>query len=295
MDRTQNPSTRSRAILKARIPESHRERYAKYRADGHNAMNAYRYGAKREAPAPLEWHDGGSGEYGKCLYWAEFEMDGLTVRAEMYADDEMTLPDYLGKTTEAECFYWQGDVTYSGEGAGNRPSREARLLVYRDPHNGCREFVWFEAENTEESHYKGLRNIKYGKALARELAQKYVAQDMKMVKELYQMDRQYVGINSIVRIMDFGLGSMAVWGIDFDGDDYTYVDQCAREYASGAISPDQIDTAIQEGVNEAAIMAAKLDIIKKKLGRLDIGIQMHKVREALAQYDKKTGVNTTSR
>lgn len=142
--------------------------YRKHRAQGLSALQARNMLKPTQQTIRPELAK--FGQYGNTK--AKWEQDGYTVRAEI-------VDDY------SEMF-----------GIGRYVDRwEPGVITRRNP--GRHEYKYFLPEQTEEQHYKSLRAMHYGKALARELAHSYVRQDYKRA-ESYGQEWGYQGVEVTV-------------------------------------------------------------------------------------------------
>lgn len=101
-------------------------------------------------------------------------------------------------------------------------------------------YDWYVPMNTEASHYKALRDMKYGKSLAHELARSYVYRDMQSL-------RDYQSFVLFVRAFANGieLGCDSLGGIDIDISDPSYLADCVLENG-------MIDNVIEQATDAIA-------------------------------------------
>lgn len=184
------------------------EDYTKIRQqhDGMGAINAFRW-AKQKQEEKTREYDGSDIANGPVkLTRGKFS---IHISAEI---DESPDHSYLGEYSDT----WQ-------EGAIRNPESVYNHGVYK----------WWIPCNTEDGHYKSLRDMKYGKSLARELAHSYVLQDMKTMKDL----QSYI-VMVRVYVNGIELGSDVLGGVDIS-DDIDYLADTIDENG-------MIDNAIEE-------------------------------------------------
>jgi hypothetical protein len=103
---------------------------------------------------------------------------------------------------------------------------------------------WFIPCNSETSHFKALRDMKYGKSNARELARSYVIRDMKAARE-YQAFVLFV--RAYVNGIELGYDSLG--GIAIDPSDPSYLASCVLEH-------DMIGNAVSQAKDALADLCA---------------------------------------
>lgn len=152
------------------------------------------------------------------IWGEEIERDGFTLVFSIDYDDEPF--SYCGSFSDRPLN--DGSIK-NPEGWDRYGERNHHFLAY------------FTPEVSEAEHYKGLRDLNYGKAQARELAHKYVMEDLERAKE---------GSTWVVTVKVYRAGiklaSASLGGIDDDG---RYAKECAEEIASEAIEEAQAKLA----------------------------------------------------
>lgn len=105
-------------------------------------------------------------------------------------------------------------------------------------------YDWFIPCNTEASHFKGLRDLKYGKTESRNLARSYVIRDMRAA-------RDYQAFVLFVRAFANGieLGCDSLGGVDIDLSDPSYLASCVLEH-------DMIGNAVSQANDALADLCA---------------------------------------
>jgi hypothetical protein len=121
------------------------------------------------------------------------------------------------------------DVSFLGEFTdrqepGAVPNPEGRY--------DSRLYRWFVPAITEDEHYRGLRDLKFGRAQARDLARSYVRQDLELA-------RDYAPVIATVTAHRAGveLGSASLGGID--DEDYARSWDVLGDLASEALAEAQ--------------------------------------------------------
>jgi len=180
------------------------ERYRARRAAGAYASLAY---AQAIDSSPiLEWRGG-------TARWAQ---EGFELVASVELDEGPDL-SYLGEWSHS---WSEGAIPHDQD----------------DP----RTSDWFTPAITADQHYRGLRELKYGRSEARRLSQRYVRQDYS--RALAYGDGWWtVFVTVIARRNAIELGRAILGGIESDsGDDY--FSRVAQELAAEAI--DEAKSAI---------------------------------------------------
>ena len=177
------------------------ENYKAMRVKGMPAQRAFDYGqqALQAKGTSLDWSSD----------VATWEQDGFELRATVKNDDYPDL-SYLGEFTDK----WQ---------AGAR----------HHEHLNRQTFEWFVPMVSEEEHYQALRDMKYGRGRARELARSSVQCDFRRLIN-YGNDWVTVGIVLTVFRSGIELGDAAVWGIESDCDE-GYLTEMALDLAGDAL------------------------------------------------------------
>lgn len=184
-------------------------KYRKARADGMSAKNAKRYATWH--PEPFPWEE--NRRSGDTVKSCTVERDGFRIRLEVVRDDDnSSTSDYLGKFSDS----WTADAVKMRE------------------NTRANEYQYFIPAITYREHYKGLRELKYGRAQADQMAREYVHRDMERLRELGET-WGFLGVQATVYLNSVELAESAVWGIEDDSDD-EYVDETAAEQMAEAIS-----------------------------------------------------------
>lgn len=129
------------------LTQSQMNAYRKLRADGASAKDSLAYAYSRDRLAACEW---AGLSYDDSV---KFEREGFTIRI-------VAKPDEYPDTS------WLGEFSNH---------RDLGAVRHASASRDCYE--WFNPERMEAQHYEELRQLKVGKARARELAHKYVRQD----------------------------------------------------------------------------------------------------------------------
>jgi len=206
------------------------ERYlALRRKYGYSAHTALHY-ARQPLPKPLEWN--GNVDH------AEWTEAGFDLVAHVEPDDN---PDYsyLGEFTTK---YKRGAIKVDPSESGD----DRIYPVYRSRYPDSPTPVYFVPCNSYREHFKGLRELHYGRSEADTLARSYVHNDMVRLRSLHRGDWDYVGVIVTASRNGIKLGNASVWGIErygrntpgFDrqSDSEAYFTETARELAIEAIS-----------------------------------------------------------
>jgi hypothetical protein len=212
-----------------------------------------------EKPTPLFWQSGNGRAYGSdILYSTRTDEGDFSILADIIPDDDQRA-DFMGEVTDAQEHARHCDGCEQVESGRarfytcSRPSREAILVTYTDMHNGARCAVWFEPENTAAESRRYYLANKYPKWYAQERSQWEARDDAKRLAGLLGSEWQYVGVRARAFIGNTLLGEAAVWGVDFDGQNFTYLDEVAREEGAQAIAeaieslPAKIKACFDEG------------------------------------------------
>jgi hypothetical protein len=242
-------------VLSAYRRERSRDALARALTTAREALRAARFEVK---PSAFDWREG----RGERLYSFEYTRAGFLFVAEVIRD-ESSAPDaaaygefserkpmsYFGYG-EAENFIgerrnWRDylpanrarrrDVSAMYDVPADRPTPDSFPTFYRDFHSGGREAVWYTPDVSEKEQRESYAGC--GKALAAELAHLTVRGDrsgLKTLRDIYESRIEYVG----VRVRCFAgvteLGESSVWGVDFDGSDFSYINECVENEESGA-------------------------------------------------------------
>jgi len=136
----------------------------------------------------------------------------------------------------------------------NRPEREA---VWLDFASGGRDYTqgWFVPEYGVGKRMPDNRRRGMSRHDAYVLARKQVRDDAERYAGYYEDDWQYVGVCARAYINagtkdEMEVGQADVWGVDFDGKDYSYVSDVARDEARMAAqgAKDAVFEALDEAV-----------------------------------------------
>lgn len=159
----------------------------------------------------------------ETLEVAEFKKGPVKFIASIIVDT-----DYgPGRDGEGEFTSVRGDAE---DNADIRPSRESVWVSFSSNGGRERERGWYESGfgyDERRDQYERL-----GKQGAHEAARAGVRLDAKRFCGFYQEEWQYVGVSVTAFVEDIELGTESLWGIDWDGEDYTYVNEMVDEQAS---------------------------------------------------------------
>lgn len=188
-------------------------RYWKNRGEGMGAMTALSYAkylekGKREA---LEWEENARHD-GHIVRLEREGFDVLLSKSDAH-DDYYLSHDYLGK------FKSERDMKPKEYAKALNHHRLARLGEW-DQTRACKYFV--PAISIAE-HYRGLREMGYGRTLARELSREYVMRDYKRAVKLGE-DWCFLNLDVTVYKDGVELGSASLCGVESDSDD-GYIDE----------------------------------------------------------------------
>jgi hypothetical protein len=152
-----------------------------------------------------------------------WEQDGFEISCETVPDEltGMSDLDYLGTLSDD----WDTGAIKI-EGGRQRYCSGGRYQFFH-PQPGC----------TEADHYQSLRESKYGKTQARELAHSYVRRDLDL---LLSVDQSWWVVGVVVKVSRAGveLGCASTWGCDIGIGDDTYL--------KTDVIPDLVDEALDE-------------------------------------------------
>ena len=179
------------------------ESYKAMRAKGVSARSAFACGQRQSQQSQKQLGLNGVGDV------ATWEQDGFSLRAEVQADDD-------------------ADFSFLGEFTRNW----APGAIHHD-YLDSMTFDWFVPTSTEDEHFRGLRQMKYGRRAAHELARSYVRQDYKRLRE-YGVYWWSVGIVVTVSRAGIELGDASVWGIESDSDE-GYLTEMALDLVGDAL------------------------------------------------------------
>jgi len=131
----------------------------------------------------------------------------------------------MGPSMDDNGKFESGRYSTPQDGAHSRPNHEAVWLEVSSNHEwSC---GWFESSYSYEERRKDYEKL--GRQRAHELAREMLRKDAKRFRDFYRDEWSFVGIQTKVWVFDIELGSEALWGIDFDGTDYSYVNEIAEE------------------------------------------------------------------
>jgi len=143
----------------------------------------------------------------------------LTFVTRIIADNDM------GPSMDDNGKFESGRYSTPQDGAHSRPNHEAVWLEVSSNHEwSC---GWFESSYSYEERRKDYEKL--GRQRAHELAREMLRKDAERFRAFYRDDWSYVGIQTKVWVFGIELGSEALWGIDFDGRDYSYINEIAEE------------------------------------------------------------------
>lgn len=257
----QKPTVRSsqaiRAGLDAGLIQAYRlartsDALARALTTATSALREARFALK---PSEFVWTEGNG--RGGVLYSFEYTRAGLRYVAEIIRDDDFTQDtETYGKFSERRPMSYFGygeaenfigsrrsrrdyvrcarrhrrEVSAMYDVPADRPTPDSFPTFYRDFHNGGRVAVWYTPDVSEKEQREAYADC--GKALAAELAHLTVRGDrsaFKVLRDIYESSIEFVGVRVRCYVGVTELGEAAVWGVDFDGSDFSHVDDLAAE------------------------------------------------------------------
>jgi hypothetical protein len=144
----------------------------------------------------------------------------LTFIARIISDNDGMMLDDLGTVTFCNYGDWENRAEF-------RPSHEA---IWVDFGQNSDSQGWLEAEYSYDERRKDYEKL--GRQNAHEAARLMLRRDAKRFEDFYKENWQYIGVKVEAFIGDIELGDEALWGIDWDGKDYSYINEIVDERIS---------------------------------------------------------------
>lgn len=214
-----------------------RDLFAYYLTTATDAVREIRGTARASAENVFNWRETNAYGPNETTHRFHYTRAGFEYVAEIITDDYSADTSHYGKFEERR------------DGYDSRPSPDAVALEYRDFHSGGRCPVWYLPDVSYQEQREAYSGC--GKAAADALARNSIRgshSGLAALKAIYEESVSFVGVKVTCYGAGVQLASDALWGIEFDGRDFSYINSTAGdlEYQATREAGEKLDAVISE-------------------------------------------------